>query len=565
MALPVLGTIGRGKSAEDRMQVAEDALIATGLMADAGIKGSMSGTALRAVFSRFSSENRNALFGLRTMGVEVQRNGEMLTPGEIIKSLKKRVDEGIDPHDLLNIAETFAGEKIHADTRRKLDSFIADTTANGGKIGSAGLMKMASMLAGQEAMSGLMAMLSGDWDAKAAAMDKAAGTAQKMADIQLDNLAGDLTILGSAWDAFQQGFFEGSAGDGLRSFVKSLTEVISRAQKLFSDGIGFGDLGKIVFDVIDRLENKFLELDGIGSLLAGGALMAGLAKVGGMIQRTIGYFQTLKGLEIGQRLGGTAAGTAGGRPPIGLGGGQSVGTMHVSAGVVNVNGNIAGGNGGIGGRRVGDTSIIDRYNRERERIRGTGTPPPPPAPSRLSTMGSAAKGGAAFATVFGLLDLFNVKSASQERSQDAAAQLAAAQKEYQDLIAQGVSQAELGAQTARIAELQAAQTQIAKENAANERQALGGATGAVLGTAIGAGLGSFIGPMGTMLGGIVGGIIGEKLGGAVGSLVGEKLGGEQAAEPVKVSEGLIEQQTASRLGINLQRTKSRKARSTKLR
>ncbi|MBQ3452465.1 MAG: phage tail tape measure protein, partial [Selenomonadaceae bacterium] len=472
-AAPVLGTIGRGKSAEERMQIAEDALIMTGLMADAGIKDSMAGTSLRAVFSRFAGQQRNALFSLRGLGVEVERGGEMLMPGEIMRNLRQKVNEGVDPNQLLEIAETFAGEKIHADTRRKLDSFIENTVKNGGKIGSADLMKMATMLGGQEAMSGLLAILSGDWDAKAAEMDRAAGTAKEMANIMLDNLAGSFTILGSAWDNFQQNLMEGKAGDGLRDFVNTLTDVINRADKLFSDGIQIGDFGNLIGDVIDRLKKKFLEFDGIGSVLAGGALIAGLTKIFTTAQKTLGV---LRGVQSGtSSVGGTAA--------------AKVGTMNVSAGVVNVNGKVGGaggaGGGGGGGRKVGDQRIIDRYNRERERIRG-GTPPPPP--SRFAGVGSAAAGGAAFAAVFSAMDILAVRTQNAERLAQAAPEERA---------------------------------QVIKENRALEFETNSGAIGSILGAAIGAGLGSMAGPMGTAIGGVVGGMIGDAIGRILGKDDGE--------------------------------------------
>lgn len=197
----------------------------------------------------------------------------MLSIGTIMRNLGSRFKEGVDPNQLLNFAEAISGEKIHADTRRKLDSFIEQTQKNGGKMSGADMLKMSSMLAGTEHMGKLLAVMLGDWDAMAEKMDNVHGTAKDMANIQLDNLAGDITILGSAWDAFQQDLVEGSAAEGLRSFVQTLTEMISNAQNLFKDGIQIGDFGKIIFDVVDRLRSKFMELDGIGSILAGGVLM----------------------------------------------------------------------------------------------------------------------------------------------------------------------------------------------------------------------------------------------------------------------------------------------------
>ena len=507
----VIGAMYSDKDIQTRFEAIEDAMTMTGLMANAGIKGSQAGTSTRAVFSRFGSMNRNAKFALDALGVDFtdKETGEVRRIRDIMKDLNQRFTSGVDPEHLLQFAEEMAGEKIHADTRRKLTSFLEQTQKNGGKMTGADMLKMSSMLAGQEAMSGFLAAITGDWEKLAGAIENAHGKAEEMAKIQLDNLSGDLTILGSAWDAFQQSFFEGQAGEGLRNLVQSLTEIISRANNLFKDGIQVGDFGKILFDIIDRLKNKFLELDGIGSILAGGVLIAGLMKIGGTIQKVIGYFKTLKGLEIGQRLGTAATGATSATSATaraGLGGATSVGTMHVTAGVVNVNGKVTGGAGGKG---VGNTSIIDRYNREKERIRGTGTPPPP---SAISTMRSAALGGAAFAGIFGLLDVLNSKSITQERNTEAATLVASAQREYQELVQQGHSQEEISQAADRIRELQMSQSTILQENQARERETLAGATGAVLGTALGSALGSLVGPMGTMLGGIVGGILGDKAG-----------------------------------------------------
>ena len=469
----VIGSMFSGQSLQNRMQATEDAMIMTGLMANAGIKGSMAGTATRAVFSRMSSMNRNSYNALRAMGVEYQdANGNILMPGEIMRGLSKRFKEGIDPNQLLDFAETIAGEKIHADTRRKLDSFIEQTQKNGGKMGSADMAKMAAMLAGQEAMSGLLAVLMGDWDAMAEKMDNVNGTAKDMADTMMNNLAGSFTYLGSAWDAFQQDLFTGTAGDGLRNFVDALTELLTKANNLFKDGIDFKDFGAIIGDVINRLKNKFLELDGIGSILAGGALVGALMKITSLAR---GALNTIRGVR-------TAGGAAGGS----LGAGQKVGTMHVTAGVVNINGKINGA-GGVGGRNVGNQTIIDNYNRTKEQIRGGGAPPPP-APSRFSNMGSAAKGGAAFAAIFGALDIMSVKAMNAER-------LASATDENR--------------------------AQILKENRIAEWEAGGGLAGSVVGGAIGAALGSAVGPLGTVIVGMIGSVIGDKIGRIVGHDAGE--------------------------------------------
>ena len=474
---PVVGAMYSDQDVQKRMQGAEDLMILTGLMASGGVKASQAGTSARAVFQRFGAENRNALYGLKFANVDFvdKLTGDVRPIIDIMKDLNRVFKEGVDANELINFAEEIEGVRLHADTRRKIEGLIGNAQAHGGKLGGGDRLKLASMLAGTEAMSGILLGVTGDIEALEKQIRGADGAAEKMSKDMLDNLAGSFKLLGSAWDSFQQGLLEGKGGEGIRAFVDTLTEIISRADKLFSDGIHVADFGKIIGDVIGRLKNKFLELDGIGSILAGGALAAGLTKIFMLSQRALGALKNFGKAGV--------LGTGG----AGLGAGAKVGTMTVSAGVVNVNGKVAGGAGGAGNRKVGNTAIIDNYNRTKEQIRGTGVPPVPPvATSRLANFGSAAAGGAIFAGIFSALDIMNVRAANAER-------LAAATTAEE-------------------------RTLIARENRHAEWQAAGGGLGSVVGAAIGAGLGSFAGPLGTAIGGVVGGMLGD----AVGRWLGDK-------------------------------------------
>lgn len=530
----VFGGAFATKDIQTRMQAAQDLLVMTGLQANAGIKGSMSGTGNKEFFNRMASMNQNAERALDMLGVRYKDDfGDMLLPGQIMRQMHDRMKNGADVNRLLDFAEEMEGTKMHAQTRRKLSSFIEQTLANKGEIGSADMLKLMSMVGGAEHMGKVLSMSLGDWDALASKIEDANGAAAKMADIQLDNLSGDVARLTSAWDGFQRGLFEGQAGDGLRSFVQSLTEMINHANKLFSDGIQIGDFGKIIGDVFGRLKNKFLEFDGVGSILAGGALMAGLTKIASTAQRTIGYLKQLKAAEIGQHIGGTS--TARGLPA-----GQSVGTINVSAGVVNVNGKVGGG---VGGRNVGNQAIIDRYNAQKERIRGGS--PVPPVISPFAGMGSAAMGGAIFAGIFGLMDVMNTRAMSQERLASAKEAVSVAQKEYDFQRTNGASIEALREYASAVQNAQMQQAQIVRENQAAEFRAGTEAATSVIGTAIGAGLGSLLaGPFGTMVGGIIGGVIGEKLGGFLADEHGNR--GNQLAKP-EVNEAVIDKAVEQRL------------------
>ncbi|MBR4382048.1 MAG: phage tail tape measure protein, partial [Selenomonadaceae bacterium] len=471
---PTIGAMYSGKDIQTRMQAAEDAMIMTGLMANAGIKGSSAGTGINTIFNRMGSMNRNAYQALRAMGVDYQdEKGDMLSIGTIMRNLGSRFKEVVDPNQLLNFAEAISGEKIHADTRRKLDSFIEQTQKNGGKMSGADMLKMSSMLAGTEHMGKLLSVMLGDWDEMAAKMDNVHGTAQDMANIQLDNLAGDITILGSAWDAFQQDLVEGSASEGLRSFVQTLTEIISNAQNLFKDGIQIGDFGKIIFDVVDRLRAKFMELDGIGSILAGGVLMGALTKIGSKIRSLVNSFREL-------RMGsfGTSA-----TSKSGVSAGQSVSTMTVHAGVVNVNGKVNGTPGGAGSRKVGNQAIIDNYNRTKETIRG-GSTGSSSAASRFAGAKSAGVLGAGLAATFGVMDVMGVKEHSKARLQEAQDTVAYHENQLQSLRQSGATQAQIDAQIREVNDAKAFVARTEKLNHDEEFRAGAVATG--YGTAIGA-------------------------------------------------------------------------------
>lgn len=483
-----------------RMEAARQMMIMTGLMANAGIKGSMAGTGVNALFNRLAGENRNTHFAEELLGLEHAANGQMLMPLDFIKGFQKKAREGMSVDDFYKVAEELSGEKINADTRRKLDSVIKSGIENGGKLGSADIIKMSSMLAGLENAPKLMAMLFQDIDALEAKMTDVEGTAQNMANIQLDNLAGDFTMLASAWDAFRQDLFTGTAGDGLRSFVQTLTEVISNAQKLFSDGIQIGDFGNMIFDVVDRLRSKFMELDGVGSILAGGVLMGALVKIGSKIRSVIDGFQNLK-------INGASTSTS----TRGISGAQSVGAMTVTANVVNVNGRVNGTAGGAGSRKVGNQAIIDRYNSTKAAIRGD-VAPPSATTSRFAGARSAGVMGASVAAVFGVMDVMNVREHGKVRLQEADETVAYHENQLQTLRNSGASQAEIDAQIQAVNDAKSFKSRTEKLNRDEEFTAGAGATGSVVGTAIGAALGSAVGPVGTMIGGMIGGVIGDAIG-----------------------------------------------------
>ena len=118
------------------------------------------------------------------------------------------------------------------------------------------------MFAGQEGMAAWMSVLivsEEDFNKLVAQIEAANGKAKEMTGIKMDTLEGD-------------------AGNGLRAFTQGLTEDIRFIQNLLKDGFDIGDIGGMLAKVATQLKDKFLAFDGVGSVLAGGALVMGLKK-----------------------------------------------------------------------------------------------------------------------------------------------------------------------------------------------------------------------------------------------------------------------------------------------
>lgn len=272
----------------------QDVALAVGTMADSGIKGEQAGTSLRSLFTRLAKQPKEAATAMQALGLSMtDANGKM-------KPLRTM---------LLDMREKFKGLTEEQQTQ------------------------YAAMLAGTEGMSGLLAIVNGNegkFKALADAIDNSSGAAKRMADTRLDNLSGDLTYLSSAWDGFVLKLMNGNATSGLRGFVQEVNSLLNRFSKSVDEhGLGPRSALSLIGDVVVDLKNKFLQLDGVGSILAGGALAGGLYKIYNGVKR-------IADIAGGGKLSLPGAGNAG----------ASMSSMTVQAGTVVVNGkNITGGVG----------------------------------------------------------------------------------------------------------------------------------------------------------------------------------------------------------------------------
>lgn len=177
---------------------AEDTAEAIGLMANAGIKSTQAGTALRTIMNNLSSD---------------------------FKISGKNIGE-------VTVATTNADGSM-----RNLSDILADCRTAFSGLSESEKAQTAESLVGKNAMSGFLALMNaapGDIEKLSGAIDNCDGTAEKMADTMQDNLMGQLTILKSQLQELAISF-----GDILMPMIRN---VVSKVQE-FVDKLNGMDEG----------------------------------------------------------------------------------------------------------------------------------------------------------------------------------------------------------------------------------------------------------------------------------------------------------------------------------
>lgn len=199
---PLAGTLG---------YTAEDTAVMLGLMANSGIKASQAGTTLRTAISSLVSPTKEQAAEMERLGLSLtDSSGQMLPLLTLAGNLRDRFSD-------MSQAEQSAA---------------------------------ASALFGKEAMSGMLAIINAseaDFNSLTASIYNSAGAAQRMADIKLDNLQGDITLLQSAWDGLGITIGEQfmpqwrgltQAGASVLSWVNGLVEANPALVKAIMAGAG---------------------------------------------------------------------------------------------------------------------------------------------------------------------------------------------------------------------------------------------------------------------------------------------------------------------------------------
>nr|DAZ68705.1 MAG TPA: minor tail protein [Caudoviricetes sp.] len=171
----------------------EDTAVAIGLMANSGIKASQAGTALRSAFTRMAKPTKEVYVAMDALGISLTNSdGSMKSLNEIMVDLRKG----------------FAG-------------LTEEQKA-----------QYAAMLAGQEGMSGLLAIVNAsdvDFQKLTDEINNANGAAQDMAEIMMDNTKGAVEQLKGALES--AGII---IGEKLTPYIRQLAEWITGLVEKFN-------------------------------------------------------------------------------------------------------------------------------------------------------------------------------------------------------------------------------------------------------------------------------------------------------------------------------------------
>ena len=188
-----------------------------GVLADNGIKGSEGGTHLRNMLLSLQSAAQDGAVDFGDFSVAVyDADGNMRSMIDIIADMQKGMGD------------------MSQEAKDAMISGVFNKT------------DLASVNA-------LLGTTQGRFEELAEAIGDCTGAAQEMAETQLDNLAGDITIMKSAFEGLQIAISDG-ATPAIRESVKGLTEVIN----------GLNDLVSGVDGGAARIKNGFSDKDMVG-------------------------------------------------------------------------------------------------------------------------------------------------------------------------------------------------------------------------------------------------------------------------------------------------------------
>lgn len=214
---------------------------ALGVLANRGIKGAEGGTALRNVILSLTAPTDKAAEKLKELGIEVNdAEGNMRPLNEIFKDFNA---------SLANMSESDKTNALN-EIFNKVD-----------------LKSVQALLAG----------CGDEFDNLTTAIENSGGAMQDMADVQLDNLQGDVTIMQSALEGLQIAIFDKMEGP-MRSATQAVTGLVSGLQGLIS---GTTQVNPAVAGLASALSAAFVSMPIVANI---GKIVTGIKNMGAALK-----------------------------------------------------------------------------------------------------------------------------------------------------------------------------------------------------------------------------------------------------------------------------------------
>lgn len=195
-----------------------------GLLADNGIKGSEAGTHLRNILLKLSSPTEDGAKLIKELGLEIfDANGNMNDMQDIMLGLNDALSTMTQEDRMTALAELFNTRDLAA-------------------------------------VNALLSTSEERWDDLGGSILEAQGAAEQMAQTQLGNLSGDITLLKSAAEGAKIEFSEGIS-PAIRDVVQRITKALSRpkTQKYLKEvGQKLGEVIKKITKIVSKKVLPFL-------------------------------------------------------------------------------------------------------------------------------------------------------------------------------------------------------------------------------------------------------------------------------------------------------------------
>lgn len=207
----------------------DDVAVSIGLMANAGIKGSMAGTALRQIFTRISTNAGATSESLGALDIITQELG-----------VSFRDSEG---------------------KMRDWGDVVADIRVKWAALSDEQQVAYAKQIASERGMAGWLALMNAseqDVEKLTAAIGQAADAAQTMSEVRLDSLSGDITKFNSALDIMKIAVYDDVKGP-LREVVQWGTDAINDITDAINEKGLAGGI-EVLGDKIEEAGDKFAPL-----------------------------------------------------------------------------------------------------------------------------------------------------------------------------------------------------------------------------------------------------------------------------------------------------------------